>query len=188
DVYVFLGTADDLLAGRPTQRGDPVYDRASADSLAGLPDGARSIFVVRELDGDAGALSTPSLTPWHDVLATNVKMPGSLPTGEGELVASDPGTIARATLRTFLLFLVLGAGWAWWAFGDRTRDAAAALAVAPAFGSATLTLVALGLERVGADLNGRGTVAVACAVAGGIGYALLAVRLVGQHRRGGPRD
>jgi hypothetical protein len=188
DVSVFLGSADDLLAGRPTSRGDPVYDRASADSLAGLPVGARAIFVVRELDGDPDALSTAGLTAWQGVLATNVAIPASLPTGNGELVASDPGTIASATIRAFLLFLVLGAGWAWWAFGDRARDTAAALAVAPAFGSAALTLVALGLERVGADLDGRGTVAVACAVAGGVGYALLAVRLVGQHRRGGPGD
>jgi hypothetical protein len=153
-----------------------------------VPDGPRAVFVVRELDGDPGGLSTPSLEGWHDVLATNVPIPASLPAGDGELIASDPGTIASATFRTFVLFLVLGAGWAWWAFGERARDAAAALAVAPAFGSATLTLVALGLERVGADLQGRGTVAVACAVAGGVGYALLAVRLVGQHRRSGSSD
>jgi len=188
DVHVFLGSAADLLAGRPTTRGDPVYDRASADSLAGVPAGPRGIFVVRELDGDPEALSTPSLEAWHDVLATNVPIPASLPAGDGELFASDPGTIASATFRAFLLFVVVGGGWAWWAFGDRARDAAAALAVAPAFGSATLTLVALGLERVGGDLHGRGTVAVACAMAGGIGYALLVVRVIGQHRRGGPGD
>src|SRR5207244_1230014 len=38
DVLMFLGRPQDLVAGRPTQRGDPVYDRASADSLAHLPE------------------------------------------------------------------------------------------------------------------------------------------------------
>src|SRR5262249_18343599 len=151
--------------GRSTQRGDPVYDVASADSLAQVPPGDRAVFVVRELDGDPDALSTDGLTAWEGRLATSVPVPATLPTAIGELTASDPSTIARATLRAFLLFLVLGAGWAWWAVGDRVRDAAAALAVAPAFGSAILTVVALGLERVGADLDRGGTVSLAAAVA-----------------------
>ena len=181
DVFTYLGTATNLLDGRATARGDPVYDRASEDSLAKIPQGPPAVFVVRELDADPGALSTPGLIGSNGVLATNVPIPASLPAGDGELVASDPSTIAGATLRTFLLFLVLGAGWAWWAFGERARDAAAALAVAPAFGSATLTLVAFGLERVGTDLDRAA--GVAAAVAGGIGYTLLVVRLVGERRR-----
>jgi hypothetical protein len=188
DVSIFLGRAQDLLAGRPTQRGDPVYDRASADSLAQLPEAPLAIFVVRELDGDPAALTTPGLTTWNGIIATNVPVHGSLRAGVGELTASDPSTIARATLRTFLLLLLIGAGWAWWAFGGSSRDAAGALAVAPAFGSALLTLVALVLERLGADLD-RGWVAgMACGIAGGIGYALLIARLVrelGRGRRGG---
>jgi hypothetical protein len=185
---MFLGSADDLLAERPTQRGDAVYDLASADSLASLPQGPRAVFVVRELDGDPGALTTPGLTAWEGRLATDVPIPDSLPIGDGELVASDPTTIAHASIRTLLLFLLLGGGWAWWAFGDRARDAAAALAVAPAFGSAILTLTSLGLERVGADLDRGGTASLACAVAGGLGYALLVGRLAGEHRRRGTRE
>jgi hypothetical protein len=188
DVSMFLGSVDDLLAGRPTRRGDAVYDDASADSLTNLPAGPRAIFVVRELDGDPDALATPGLNAWNGILATNAPIPDSLPAGEGELFASDPTTIAHATLRTMLLFLLLGAGWSWWAFGDRAREAAAALAVAPAFGAAILTIVALGLERLGADLDRGGTVGAACAVAGGVGYALLTLRLVGEHRRRRPGD
>lgn len=185
DVYMFLGRPEDLVAGRPTQRGDPVYDQASADSLARLPEAPPAIFVVRELDGDPAALTTPGLTSWNGLLATNVPVQGSLRAGAGELSPSDPSTIARSTLRTFLLFLLVGAGWAWWAFGGSSRDAAGALAVAPAFGSAILTLVALALERLGADLD-RGWVAgLACGVAGGIGYALLIVRLAGERRHDG---
>ena len=176
------------MAGRPTQRGDPVYDRASADSLAQLPGARLAIFVVRELDGDAAALTAPGLTSWNGVLATNVPFQGSLRAGAGELSPSDPSTIARATLRTFLLFLLMGAGWAWWAFGRSCRDAAGALALAPAFGSALLTLVALALERLGADLDRGWVAALACGVAGGIGYALLVVRLAGERRHGGRKD
>ena len=172
------------MAGRPTQRGDPVYDRASADSLAHLPEAPLAIFVVRELDGDPAAVTASGLTSWNGILATNIPVQGSLRAGAGELSPSDPSTIARATLRTFLLFLVIGAGWAWWALGGSSRYAADALAVAPAFGSTLLTLVPLALERLGADPD-RGWVAgLACGVAGGIGYALLIVRLAGEHRYG----
>ena len=188
DVSIFLGRPGDLLAGRPTQRGDPVYDRASADSLAQIPDGPHAVFVVRELDRDPGAMMTPGLTTLNGAIATNVPVNGPLRAGPGELLASDPSTIAHSTIRTFLLLIVIGAGWAWWAFGGSSRDAAAALAVSPAFGSAILTLVALGLELLGADLGRVGVASSACAVAGGVGYALLAFRLVGEHRRRGRPD
>jgi len=185
DISIFLGRAQDLLAGRPTQRGDPVYDRASADSLARLPEAPPAIFVTRELDVDPDALTTPGLTTWNGIIATNVPIQGSLHARAGELSASDPSTIARATLRAFLLLLLIGGGWAWWALGENSRDAPAALSVAPAIGSALLTLVALGLGRFAADLD-RGWVAgMACGIAGGVGYALLVARLVNEHGRGG---
>jgi hypothetical protein len=187
DVSIFLGRAEDLLAGRPTERGDPVFDRASADSLAQIPPGPRAIFVAPELDRDPAALTTPGLTTW-DGIATNVPVTGSLAADPGELAPSDPSTIVRSTIRTFLLLVVIGAGWAWWAFGGSSRDAAAALAVSPALGSATLTLVALGLELLGADPRRGWVASAACAIAGGIGYTLLALRLAGEHRRGGRRN
>ena len=188
DVWIFLGRAEDLLAGRPTQRGDPVYDRASADSLAQIPDGPRAIFVVRELDRDPGVMMTPGLTTWNGTIATNVPINGSLRTGVGELSASDASTIAHATIRTFLLLIVIGAGWAWWALGRSFRDAPIALAISPAFGSAILTLVALGLALLRVDLGRERVASLACALAGGIGYALLALRLAGEHRRRGRRN
>jgi len=187
-VSIFLGRAEDLLAGRPTVRGDPVFDRASADSLAQIPPGPRAIFVAPELDRDPSAMTTPGLTTWDGTVATNVPVTGSLPADPGELSPSDPSTIARSTIRTFLLLIVIGAGWAWWAFGGSSRDAAAALAVSPALGSATLTLVALGLELLRADPRRGWVASVACAIAGGTGYALLALRLAAEHRRRGRRN
>jgi len=188
DVWIFLGRPEDLLAGRPTQRGDPVYDRASADSLAQIPDGPRAIFVIRELDRDPGAMMTPGLASWNGAIATNVPVDGSLRAAPGELVASDPSTIAHSAIRTFLLLIVIGAGWAWWGLGVSTRDAPVALAVSPAFGSAILTLVALALALLGGDLGREWVASMACALAGGIGYALLAFRLANEHRRRGRRN
>ena len=178
DVYSFLGRPQDLLDGRPSVRGNPEYDIASADSLAQIPPGPRAVFVVGEVN-DPAALSATGLTRWDAELASSVPDPRPLPAGAGELRASDPSTITRATIRTFLLLLIVGAGWAWWTTGD----AAGGFAIAPAFGAAVLTLTALALERLGADLQ-RGSIAVvACAVAGGAGYALLAVRLLERRRR-----
>ena len=188
DVSIYLGRAEDLLAGRPTVRGDPVFDRASADSLAQIPPGPRAIFVAPELDRDPSAMTTPGLTTWDGTIATNVPVTGSLAADPGELAPSDPSTIVRSTIRTFLLLIVIGAGWAWWAFGGSSRDAAAALAVSPALGSATLTLVALGFELLGADPRRGWVASVACALAGGTGYALLALRLAGEHRGRGRRN
>jgi hypothetical protein len=48
DVYVFLGTPADLLAGRPSTNGDPRYDLASAASFDRIPDGSHLTFVVGE--------------------------------------------------------------------------------------------------------------------------------------------
>ena len=157
---------------------DPEYDAASADSLAQLPPGPRAVFVVGE-DNDPAALAAIGLTRWDRGLASSVRDPRPLPAGAGELHASDPSTITRTTIRTFLLLVIVGAGWGWWTAGD----AAGGFAIAPAFGAAVLTLTALALERLGADLQ-RGSVAtVACALAGGVGYALLAVRLQRRRRR-----
>ena len=93
DVSIFLGRAEDLLAGRPTVRGDPVFDRASADSLAQIPPGPRAIFVAPELDRDPSAMTTPGLTTWDGTIATNVPVTGSLHADPGELAPSDPSTI-----------------------------------------------------------------------------------------------
>ncbi len=178
DVFTFLGRPQDLLAGRPSERNDPAYDAASADSLAQMPAGPRVVFVIGEVN-DPAALGAAGLTRWSAGLASTATDPRPLPASAGELRASDPSTIERTTVRTFVLLLALGLGWGWWAMGD----APGGFAVAPAFGAATLTLAALGLERIGADLERGTTAALACVLAGGIGYALLVARLLGRRRR-----
>ena len=180
DVYVFLGTPADLAAGVPSTTGDPRYDIASAASLDRIPDGPHLTFVVGEDIRDPAELDTPGLTRWDTWLASSEGAPRTLPPNPDELSPVAPRKILEATWRTFLLLIVLGLGWSWWALGD----VASGVAGSAAFGAPMLALTAFVLERLGAPLGTIGTSTVACALAGGCGYALLAARLVGQRRRG----
>ena len=105
--------------------------------------------------------------------------PQALAPNDDELAPVEPRKILEATWRTFLLLIVLGLGWAWWALGD----VASGVAGSAAFGAPMLALTSFALERLGAPLGSIGTSTLACALAGGCGYALLAARLLGQRRR-----
>jgi hypothetical protein len=180
DVAVFVGHAEDLLAGRPSRRpGDPAFDALSAQSLADLPPGPREVFVVTEFVHDPAEFSASGLTRWDPTVASNVPGARPLPAGPDELAPTTPGDVAWATLRVLGLLLLLGLGWAWWTLPDLPG----AFAIAPAFGLAVLTIAGLGLERVGLGLGGGGISTAAAALAGGGGYALLAVRLRGRRSR-----
>ena len=180
DVYVFLGAPADLAAGVPSTTGDPAYDIASAASLDRIPDGPHLTFVVGEDIRDPAELDTPGLTRWDTWLASSEGAPRTLPPDPDELSPVAPRKILEATWRTFLLLIVLGLGWSWWALGD----VASGVAGSAAFGAPMLALTAFVLERLGAPLGTIGTSTLACALAGGCGYALLAARLIGQRRRG----
>jgi hypothetical protein len=176
DVYVFVGRVGDLLAGRPTRRGDASFDLASRATFDALPSGPRAVFVVRELDQEPDDLADPALARWDVAVASSVPDPRPLPAGVSEVAASSPGAIGSATVRVLALLFVVGFGWAWWAMGD----VPGAAAVAPAFGVTTSSLASLAAERVGAALLGTGTGVAVVALAGGGGYALLAYRLMRQ--------
>ena len=180
DVYVFLGTPADLAAGHPSTNGDPRYDLASAASFDRIPEGPHLTFVVGEDVRDPAALDTPGLTRWDTWLASSEGAPQQLAPNENELSPVEPRKILEATWRTFLLLMVLGLGWSWWALGD----VASGVAGAAAFGAPLLALSAFVLERLGAPLGTIGTSTLACALAGGSGYALLTARLIRQRRRG----
>ena len=102
-----------------------------------------------------------------------------LPPQPNELAPVAPRKILASTWRTFLLLLVLGLGWSWFALGD----VATGVAAAPAFAAPLLALAAFTIERLGALLGSPGWSALACALTGGLGYALLAWRLLDQRRR-----
>jgi hypothetical protein len=179
DVYVYLGTPENLAAGTATTIGDERFDLASAASLARIPPGAHLTFVVGEEVRDPADLDAPGLTRWDPWLAASERGPEPLPAAPDEIGPVEPRKILAATWRTLLLLVVLGLGWSWWALGDLPSGVAAA----PAFAAPILALVAYTLERLGAPLGTGTTSTLACALAGGLGYALLAGRLVQQRRR-----
>ncbi|MEX1264569.1 MAG: hypothetical protein WEE66_11685 [Actinomycetota bacterium] len=173
DVYVFVGTLDDLLAGRPTQRGELEYDALSRITLSDLPEGERAIFVAPEWNKKPSSLADDRLVAWGDAqdpssetqVFASVPDPRPLPAGDDELRSASPIAIAIAALAVLALLWLTGSGWAWWTFGDRVAAAAAA----PAFGVAAITIAGLVVERLGVGLDGWGgpAFASALAIAGG---------------------
>ncbi len=179
DVYVFIGSPADLAAGHPSANGDPRYDLASAATFSRIPPGEHATFVIAEEIRDLSQLDTPGLTRWDAAVASSEGSPAPLAPADGELTPVEPRKILAATWRTFLLLLVLGLGWSWWALGD----VASGVAAAPAFAAPLLALTAFVLERLGLPLGTLGTSTLACAIAGGCGYGLLGLRLLRQRRR-----
>ena len=60
DTYVYVGTAARFFERRPTVRGDLDYDTLSRTSLASIPSGPVTVFVVREFDHDAQDRAGPA--------------------------------------------------------------------------------------------------------------------------------
>jgi hypothetical protein len=178
DVYVFVGTVPDYLAGRPTVKGSAEYDELSRRTLADLPDGPRALFVVPGYDRDPAAFDDPHLTRWSEHVWSDLANPRLLAPLPGELSDSNPLAIAASMIAVLALLWVVGLGWASWATVDRV----AAVAAAPAFGVATLTIAALVLERLGVPLTGSWGPTLASALAGLGGYGL------GLLQRQVPRD
>jgi len=182
DVHVFLGSPSDLAAGHASVIGDATYDTASSWSLAQIPPGPHVTFVIGAEIRDPAELATPGLTRWDPNVATSEGSPTALAPLPNELTAVAPRKILSGTWRTFLLLLILGLGWSWFALGD----IASGVAAAPAFAAPLLALTAFGLERLGAPLASPGWSVLACALTGGLGYALLTRRLLEQRRHRQP--
>jgi hypothetical protein len=180
DVYVFVGTPEDLRAGRSTVRGNAEYDALSRLTLADIPTAGPEplVIVVAPFDRTGAGQGDPELTRWSPGVVASV--PGSLegaPPAREPLTPSSPAGIALAAVGIGALAWVAGFGWSRWTF----RDGPTAIAMAPAFGIATLILVAIALERLGLPLSGSVGPTVVVAVAGGGGYV---VRMVGERRAG----
>jgi hypothetical protein len=182
DVRVFLGSPSDLAAGHASVIGDPTYDTASAWSLAQIPPGSHLTFVIGEEIRDPAELATPGLTRWDPNVASSEGSPTALAPLPHELTPVAPRKILAGTWRTFLLLLVLGLGWSWFALGD----VASGVAAAPAFAAPILALTTYALERLGAPLAAPGWSVLACALSGGLGYALFVWRLLDQRRHRQP--
>ena len=180
DVRVFVGTLDDLSAGRPTVRGQAEYDALSRLTLSDIPDGERAIFVAKEWNAEPSALEDDRLVDWVNAddptglqsVRSSVTDARQLPAGDDELAPSSATRIALAAVVVLALLWLVGAGWSRWAFDDPIASSASA----PAFGAATLTIAGLALERLGVPLGGWWGPALASALAGLSGYMLLVVQ------------
>ena len=169
DAYVFVGSPQNYLAGRPTLDGDPEHD-------------ALSRLYLRDVEAAGGRPLAFLLAPFNrpglgaarqrgDLLARGVVLLGPHPrpvsTESDPIRPTSSWWLVVAGLLSFALMAAVGLGWAL-AVVPRRRPA---LALAPAFGAAALILAGVALERLGAPLTGAGPPAISAAVGAG-GYAL----------------
>jgi hypothetical protein len=178
DVYVFVGAVTDLLASRPTERGDLEFDGLSRSTLRAIPSTPEpAVIVVPSFYELPDAASDPRLSDHGDGMFASIPaafaggMRGERPTRLSWGPASPP-IVALAAVAILALLAVLGLGYAGAVFDDTVTVVAAA----PAFGTASVTLAAVLLDAVGLRLQGLGVALAASALAGAGGLALLLAR------------
>ena len=174
DVYIFVGRATDFFAGKPTRRANPEYEALSRYTLASIPDDPdRLVLVLRQFYRGSDAADHPRLHEFIDgIWASEEEMIHFRPTDEPRRLSwrpSNPGAITFATVSILVLLTVIGIGFALASFDDTVT----AIATAPAFGAAALTLTAVALDRLGLRLEGLDVALAASALAGVGGVALL---------------
>jgi hypothetical protein len=175
DIYVFVGTVSDYFADRPTVRGDPEYDALSRLTLADIPREPLSlIFVLAPFYRGSDPGSDPRLIEHEPGLWVSESLP-EFAVGYVhrplEFGPSSPLAITSATIAILAVLTVLGLGYGLISFDDPTT----AIATAPAFGAAALTLTAVALDRLGLRLAELPVALAASALAGLGGFALLLV-------------
>jgi len=179
DVFVFVGRATDFFAGRPTTRGDPEYDGLSRITFQGVPtSGGRIVLVLAPFYRGDDLGDVPELMHLDSDLWSSEDLPevsvaaGLQPLGFGP---SSAWGITIATLAILMTLTVLGLGSAAAVFSDRVTM----LATAPAFGAASVTIVAVVLDRLGLRLV---EIPVALAASGLAGLGGLVLFLVQRQR------
>jgi hypothetical protein len=171
DVVVYVGTAQNLLEGRPTARGGPEYDAISRLTLADVPTEPEPVtFVLAPFDRTAAHDVGPGFSEVSPGVSTTFRAPlERLPQPREPLEPSSPAEIVLAAIAVLALAGLAGYGWTRWAFGDRVIAAA----LAPGVGVGVTIVAAVFLERVGLPLAGSASPTAVSAVAGAGGYAIL---------------
>ena len=175
DVYVYVGTPQNFLAGIATIRGDDEYDALSRLYLHDIPQDpqAPSIgFVLAPFNRTPEAAALPDAFRWSRGVFATIPGPSPLPPARDPLEPSSPTGIALAAVAILVLTGAVGFGWARWA----GLDLLSAIAVAPAFGVATLALSGVAGERLSLPLSGSVGPTIVTLVAAGTGVLLLIVQ------------
>ncbi|MEP6759258.1 MAG: hypothetical protein ABJB55_08685 [Actinomycetota bacterium] len=175
DVYVYVGTPQNFLAGIPTIRGDNEFDALSRVYLRDIPQNSQQPpvgLVLVPFNRTPGAAVDPGVFRWSRGVFATIPGPSPLPPVRDPLEPSSPAGIALATLAILGLTGAVGFGWARWA----GLDLLAAVAVAPAFGVATLELGGVVFERLGLPLSGSVGPTIVTLIAAGAGLLLLVVQ------------
>jgi len=181
-LYVYLGTAPNFLAGKPSVGDDPLFNETSAtlwDSVKGVAAGDPVIVVMKAFTTQFG--SFVSSHPGARVAPGVAILNGPLPPGGRMPLARLPdpprnGTLVALALATLLSLAVAGLGWSASLLPTGWVER---VACAPTFGIATLALGGYGADRVGVSLTGGQGVVVALAVAA-LGWVPLAIRGAGR--------
>ena len=176
DVYVYVGTPENFLAGRahrPRQR----RVRRDVPSLPRRhPEGSaasRRRVRPRAVQPDAGRDIEPRTCTAGHVGCTR-RSPVH-PRWAPHAIRSSRRRRHRSRSAAFVLLAltgIVGFGWARWA----GLDVPAAAGVAPAIGVATLAIGGVALEPLGLPLSGSWGPTVVVLLAGGLGYLLLVLQ------------
>ena len=181
DVYVYVGSTANFLAGKPTTRDNLEYDTLSRTSLHDVPvDPPRpaTVFVLTPFNRTPQGRSSSELVRWSRGVFASRPGPSPLAMATDPLRPSSAIGIAFASIAVLALLWVAGYGWS----RASLEDPVSAVAAAPAFGVAILILAAIALERGGVPLTGSWSPTIVSTIGGGGGYVwLLAQR---KTRRG----
>ncbi len=172
DVYIYVGTPENFLAGVPTVRGSDEYDAMSRLYLEDIPkDPELSAvgFVLAPFNRTPDATSSADLFRWSRGVYATIHGPSTLGAARDPLDPSSPAQIALGAFVLLVLTGIVGYGWARWS----GLDVPAAAGVAPAIGVATLAIGGVALEPLGLPLSGSWGPSVVVLLAGGLGYLLL---------------
>ena len=177
---VYLGAADDLLAGKPTLRPSPsTFDQASLQHWPSVRAVLDEHPIALSMPAfDRGFATSVASHPEWAVAPTLAVLQGPRPPGPYAPAAAVPTALSAVRLALlwagFLAVLtVIGLGWAA-AFVQ--TGAVERFAAAPAFGIAAVVLVGLVADRLGVHPSGAAAVAIVV-VAAALGGVLAAIRL-----------
>jgi hypothetical protein len=184
DVHVVV--AADRFTGPPDEERRLLSEVTAREARAAIADANGRVLFARlgvffpfwlthAVEPIGGPLDAPTVAPGVQIDAQGFE-PGPAPQPIDPLEPSSPVGIVGASVAVLTFLWVAGYGWARTAL-DRTS----AVALAPAFGAAALTLVAVVAERAGVPLDGWVGPTLVSVLAGGGGY-LCRLRLGAQRQ------